>query len=191
MPGLNLATGTQTFKPSSPAPYRNLILAGTMGVGKRDVAAQIAARFNAPLRDLDAEITTREGMSPEQLRVLFGEARLRSVESELCRELALQRGAVVSVSASTLLVEANRRRLQESGVVLVLVTALNEVLRRLHVDLGDRFHDPRERALALARLRVEWQVRDLPGLPHLDTTLLTAGRVVEEAVAFWQAVGDI
>lgn len=191
MSGLNPAPGTQTIKPSSPAPYRNLILAGAMGVGKRDVAAQIAARFAAPLRDLDAEITTREGMSPEQLRVFFGEARLRSVESELCRELALQRGAVVSVSASTLLVEANRRRLQESGVVLVLVTALNEVLRRLHVDLGDRFHDPRERALALARLRVEWQVRDLPGLPHLDTTLLTTRRVVEEAVAFWQAVGDI
>ncbi len=191
MSGLNPAPGTQTIKPSSPAPYRNLILAGAMGVGKRDVAAQIAARFAAPLRDLDAEITTREGMSPEQLRVFFGEARLRSVESELCRELALQRGAVISVSASTLLVEANRRRLQESGVVLVLVTALNEVLRRLHVDLGDRFHDPRERALALARLRVEWQVRDLPGLPHLDTTLLTTRRVVEEAVAFWQAVGDI
>lgn len=182
---------TQTLLPVSQAPYRNLILAGTMGVGKRGVAEQIAARFGAPLRDLDAEIAQREGMPPERLRELFGEARLRSVEGDLCRELALQRGAVVSVSASVVLVEANRRRLQESGVLLVLITALDEILRRLHVEQGERFHDPRERAAALARLRGEWQVRALPGLPHLDTTLLSAERVVEEAVAFWQQMGDI
>lgn len=182
---------TQTLKPVSTAPYRNLVLAGYMGIGKREVAEQIAMRFQAPLRDLDAEITAREGMAPERLRELYGEARLHGVETELCRELVLQRGAVVSVSASTILMEANRRRLQESGVILVLVTALNEALRRLHTAWGDRFHDPRERAIALARLRAEWQVRTLPGLPLLDTTPLSLEQVAEEAGAFWRTTGEV
>ncbi len=172
------------------APYRNLILAGTMGVGKRRVAERIAAAFDAPLRDIAAEVEAREGMPPREVRALFGEARLTALETEICRELALQRGAVISVSATVMLNEGNRRRLLEAGVALVLTTALNEVLRRLHADQGDRFHDPGVRAVVLARLKREWRVRALPGLAHLDTTLLTPDQVVEEAAAFWRAVPE-
>lgn len=180
---------TQQSKLESTAPYRNLILAGDMGVGKREVAERVAAHFNAPLRDIDAEIAARGGMTPRQIRELFGEARLHSVEAALCRELALQRGAVVSVSASTLLVEANRERLLESGIALVLTTALNEALRRLHVAEPEHFNLPRWRAGVMAQLKREWQVRALPGLAHLETTLLTPEQVAEAAIDFWQAGG--
>ncbi len=171
----------------STAPYHNLILAGEMGVGKREVAARIAAHFNTRLRDIDAEVEALAGMPPRALRELYGEARLTSLETEICRELALQRSAVIAVSASTMIHEANRRRLEENGVVLVLTTALNEILRRLHAAQGDAFHDLRARATVLARLKQEWQVRALPGLPHLDTTRLTVAQVAEQAIAFWQA----
>ncbi|MBN1963238.1 MAG: hypothetical protein JW910_01240 [Anaerolineae bacterium] len=172
-------------------PYRNLILAGSMGVGKREVAERVAAYYHAPLRDIDAEIAQREGMPPQEIRELFGVARLTSLETELCRELTIQRGAVIMLSASTVLNEANRRRLLESGVMLVLVTALNETLRRLYAAEGDRFHDPGVRARHMARLRREWQVRALPGLRQLDTTRLTVEQVVAEVSAFWQAEGVI
>jgi shikimate kinase len=169
------------------APYRNLVLAGTMGVGKRQVAEAIAERFAAPLRDIDAEIEVEAGMPPRQVRELFGEARLTSLETEICRELALQRSAVVSVSATVMLNEANRERLQETGVILVLTTALNETLRRLHAAHGDAFHTEKSHAIELARLKREWKIRDLPGLAHLDTTLLTPEQVTAEAIAFWQS----
>ena len=169
----------------SRAPYRNLILAGTMGVGKREVAQQIADYFNAPLRDIDAEIAVETGMPARQVRELFGESRLTNLETEICRELALQRSAVVNVSATVMLNESNRQRLLDTGTVLVLTTALNETLRRLHADLGDAFHSERAHLTELARLKREWKVRDIPGLAHLDTTLLTQEEVVIQAIAFW------
>jgi shikimate kinase len=106
---------TLPLRPEKAAPYFNLILAGTMGVGKREVAQQIAEHFGAPLRDLDAEIEASEGMPPLRVRELFGEARLTSLEADLCREMALQRSAVIAVSASVMLNEANRTRLLETG----------------------------------------------------------------------------
>ncbi len=182
---------TLPLRPERAAPYFNLILAGTMGVGKREVAQQIAEHFGASLRDLDAEIEASEGMPPLQVRELFGEARLTSLEADLCRELALQRSAVISVSASVMLNEANRTRLLETGTALVLTTALNETLRRLHEAFGDAFHTERAHAIEIARLKREWKVRALPGLAHLDTTLLTPDQVVAEAIAFWQSTPEV
>ncbi len=176
--------------PPSTAPYRNLILAGEMGPGKRELAERVAAHFHAPLRDIDAEVEAAAGMPPAEVRALFGEARLTNLETDICRELALQRGAVVSVSASTMLNDANRRRLQEMGVVLVLTTALNETLRRLHVQQGERFRQPDHRARELARLKREWKVRALPGLARLDTTRLTLDQVAEQTIAFWQSTPE-
>jgi len=173
-----------------PPPYRNLILAGEMGIGKTEVARRVAEHFGATLRDLEAELEAAAGMPLQDVRELYGEARLTGMETELCRELALQRGAVISVHATTLLNEANRRRLEEIGVVLVLVTALNEILRRLHAAKGDRFHDPLERARTMKRLRQEWKVRGLAGYPQLDTTALTLDEVVGQVVAFWEAHGE-
>jgi shikimate kinase len=175
----------------STAPYRNLILAGEMGVGKRALAERVAAHFHAPLRDIDAEIEAAAGMPPPEVRALFGEARLTNLETDVCRELTLQRGAVIAVSASAMLNEGNRRRLQEIGVVLVLTTALNETLRRLHHQQGERFRDPRNRAVEIARLKREWKVRALSGFAQLDTTRLTFDQVAGQVIAFWQATPEV
>lgn len=184
---------TQRARPvrTQEAPYRNLILAGDMGVGKRALAEAVAAHFNAPLRDIEAEIEAEAGMPPQEVRALFGEARLTNLETECCRELALQRGAVVSVSASAMLNEANRRRLQETGVVLVLTIAVNEALRRLHAERGAAFRDPRQRGLEIARLKREWQVRALPGFAQLDTTRLSFEEVATQVIAYWGASSEI
>jgi hypothetical protein len=74
---------------------------------------------------------------------------------------------------------------------LVLTTALNETLRRLHAALGDAFHTERAHAIEIARLKREWKVRALPGLAHLDTTLLTPDQVAAEAIAFWQSTPEV
>jgi shikimate kinase len=169
------------------APYRNLIIAGEMGIGKDIVAARVADYFGAPLRDIEAELEAEAGMPTQDIRELYGEHRLNNMETELCRELALQRRAVITAHATVMLNEANRRRLEETGVVLVLTTALNEVLRRLYASKTDRFHEVNVRARAMIRLKQEWKVRDLAGYARLDTTALTLDEVTAQIIAFWQS----
>jgi shikimate kinase len=180
---------TYSFPGATQAPYRNLILAGEMGIGKTEVARRIADHFGAPLRDIEAELESAAGMPLHEVRALYGEARVTNMETDMCRELTLQRGAVIAVHATTILNESNRRRLEEAGEVLVLTTALNELLRRLHVAKADRFHDVQERARTMIRLRQEWKVRDLP-YPQLDTTRLTPDEVAAQVIAFWRATGE-
>lgn len=166
-------------------PYHNLILTGHIGVGKLNIVRQIAKQVNVPYVDLDTEIQTREGIPPDEIRQLFGESRLRSIENNLCRELSLQRGAVLSVNGSSLLDEVNRQRLTASGPVLILTCSLNEILRRLYAAQGARFHDPKVRAAALNQIRREQQILQLKDLPTLDTTYLTTEQAAERAVLFW------
>jgi len=169
------------------SPYHNLILTGYMGVGKVAVGKAIATRLGVLFVDLDTEIQLREGMPGDEIRQLFGEARLRSLENELCGELSLRRSSVLSVSGVTLLDEDNRKRLRNSGPILVLTCALNEILRRLHVSQGARFHDPKVRSAALTQIRREQQVHRIADLSTLDTTALTGDQVTEQAIAFWKA----
>jgi len=169
-----------------PAPYHNLILTGQIGVGRVTIGRQIAKEVGAPFFDMDTELQLREGKPSEEIRQLFGEARVRSLEDELCRELALRRGAVLSVNGPTLLEENNRARLGNSGPILVLTCALNEILRRLHSSQGTRFHDPRVRSAALYVIRRERQIHQLPDLPTLDTTVLSVEEVAQKCVAFWR-----
>lgn len=175
---------SDTSRPSAP-PYHNLILTGYMGIGKIGVGRTIAARVGVDFVDLESELNIREGMTSEQVRQYFGEARLKALEEDLCREFSLRRSAVISVSGPSLLDATNRERLLNSGPALVLTCQLNEILRRLHASQGARFHDPRVRAAAINQVRRERQIHQIPGLKTLDTTLLSNDEIVEEAIAFW------
>ena len=62
------------------APYQNLILTGPMGVGKTATGRAVAQQLKAQFFDLENEILSREKRSTEQIRTLFGEARLKALE---------------------------------------------------------------------------------------------------------------
>lgn len=167
-------------------PYHNLILTGHIGVGRITVGRAIAKQLNVPFIDLDTELQLREGMGLEEIRAYFGEARVRTLEDQLCGELSLRRGSVLSISGPTLLDENNRRRLLNSGPLLILTCALNEILKRLHTAQGARFHDPKVRAAALYQIRRERQIEQMTAIPTLDTTTLTVDQVAEHAIKFWR-----
>lgn len=171
-------------------PYRNLILTGHMGVGKSAVGQIIAHRLNIQFYDLENEIELREGQSAENIRALFGESRLRTLEAELVGELVVIRSSVICVNGPTLLQPANLEKLRATGPVICLTAALNEILRRLHVVQGARFHNPDTRSIAISRLKRERAVLDLP-LPHLDTTGLSMETVAERAIQFWMEQADL
>ncbi|MBN1679424.1 MAG: AAA family ATPase [Anaerolineae bacterium] len=166
------------------APYRNLILTGPMAAGKTSIGRAVARRLKADFYDLETEILAREGQPPDEIRELFGEARLNTLEAEAIRDLTLRRSAVLTVPGPAVLDEANRTRLAESGSILCLKCALNEALRRLHMARGAWFHSPYNRAVLLSRLKRDWRVLNLD-LPKLDNTWLSVEQTTEAVIAFW------
>ena len=166
------------------APYQNLTLTGAMGVGKTSIGRRVAQKLGAEFYDLENEILTHEGQSADEIRELFGEARLRTLETEVIRELALRRHAVIAVGGAAILPEANRSRLIETGPMLCLTCALNEILRRLHVARGAWFHNPTNRSILFSRLKRELGVAELD-LPRLDTTQLSSDETTAAVVEFW------
>lgn len=170
-------------------PYQNLILTGYMGVGKTAIGRAIARDLEIEFYDLENEIQLREGMSADAIRSLLGESRLRTVEADLIRELALVRRAVIAISGPALLDSTNAERLRSTGPILCLTAALNEVLRRLHVAQGARFHTPDARAVVLGRLKREMTVLALD-YPQLDTTGLSIETVTQRAIDFWMSKAE-
>lgn len=172
-------------------PYRNLILTGTTGVGKTGVGRMIAAKMDgAKFIDAEVEIQQREGQSIEQIRETFGMARLRSLEKELVNQLTLHRSTIIAVKATTLTDPANLESLAETGPVLCLTAAWGEILRRLHVAYGGRFHQPNYRSSLIGLLKRESGVLSLP-IPQLDTTHLSIEAVTEQSINFWRAQSDL
>jgi shikimate kinase len=172
-------------------PYRNLILTGTMGVGKTRVGRDLHRLMpGSGFWDLEIELQNREGYSPEQIRETFGLARLRSLESQLVEEICLRRSSIIAVNALTLLDPLNLDRLRATGPVLCLRADLGEILRRLHVNMGGRFHDPNYRAGVIGRLKREGAIHEL-GLMVLDTTRLDLDSTTTQAKQFWLEQADI
>jgi shikimate kinase len=166
------------------APYQNLILTGTMGSGKTTIGRRVAQRLNAKFYDLENEILAREGQSAEEIRELFGEARLKALEITMIQDLALYRHAVLVMSSTAIIDDMNRARLVDSGIVLCLTCALNEILRRIYVARGAWFHNPYNRGIMLSRLKRERRVTALD-LPQLDTTRLSVEQTTQAVIEFW------
>ena len=160
----------------------NLIITGFMGTGKSSIGAAVARRLDRPFVDMDAVIEQRAGKSIRQIFEEEGEAVFRGLETDLCRELAQQRDTVIATGGGALVDPVNRQLLSESGVVICLTAAPEEVLAR--VGRGDKRPllaggDPRgevERLLLTRRpayATIPWQV---------DTTGRRREEVVEEVV---------
>ncbi|MBN1284983.1 MAG: hypothetical protein JXB47_06275 [Anaerolineae bacterium] len=165
-------------------PYRNLVLTGYMGAGKRSAGRAVAVRLGAALIDVEAEIQTQEGQSLASIRATYGEARARSLAQAAIRALDLRRHSIIVVSGTLLLQTANRR-VESSGEMLCLTCALDEILRRMHAAMGARFHQRAERAVLIARLKRTLPVCEL-GYPRLDTTYLSVDQVADRAIAYWR-----
>jgi shikimate kinase len=166
------------------APYQNLTLTGPMGVGKTAIGRAIARQLKAQFFDLENEILNREGQSAEQIRELFGEARLKALEGETIRDLSLYRHTIMAVGGPAMLNEVNRARLLEAGPILCLTCTLNEILRRLHGARGAWFHNPANRGVILSRLKRELGVTRLD-LPKLDTSQLSVEETTAAVIEFW------
>lgn len=144
---------------------RNLILTGYIGPHLSRVARDLSERLNMNYMSLDATIIARAGMSSiNDIRAHFGENRLKSLEAQIVSEALLSRQSVIYATGRTLGHQDYLARFLETGEVFCLTVNLDAMLHRLHVTMGANYHNPQERALALAELQSEWAIRKKAGI---------------------------
>jgi shikimate kinase len=167
-------------------PYKNLVLTGYVGVGKSTVGRAIGQKLEIQTFDVDEEIELRELMSIAKLREQYGDARLRALEHDLCREAALIRQAVIVVSGAALLDSRNYRILSETGSIVCLACELGEALRRLHAASEVHFRDETIRRRLLGRMRREYAIIEREDILQLETTHLTIEEEVTLLIRYWK-----
>jgi shikimate kinase len=165
-----------------PLTDHNLILTGYSGSNLPRIGLKAAERLKMPFVNLDVLISERLGVSGEELRDIYGERRLKAVEADLMAETVLRRQSVIRVGARTVLQADHAQRLAQTGTIFALVTSLDAVLRRLHIQMGGRYADPNERARELGDLRQEWPLRELGGVQLLDVTRLSEAETLDHIV---------
>lgn len=164
---------------------KNLLLTGYIGPEQLQVARHTAEYLRMPFVDFETRLEAHAGMPGEEVRALFGEARLKTLEGELLDELVLYRATVIHVGGQTLL-RGGYERLRTTGPIICLVATIDAVLQRLHLALGARFHNPRERDLAVGSLRREWAIRKREGILEFDTTYLSLQQISEGIARLWR-----
>ena len=176
------------FATQLPSTEQNLILTGYIGPDMPQLGRQIANRLNLPYTNVEGQIAERLDMTIDEIRDYFGETRLKAIEMEMVQEAALRRRTVIRISGRTLVHVDHLARLQATGPAICLTIALDAMLQRLHINMGARYHDPAERALALGELKREWAVRGQPGIHEVDTTYLDTTEIIEKVALLWQSL---
>ena len=74
----------------------------------------------------------------------------------------------------------------ETGLIVCVVVALDDVLRRLHLALGGRYHNPSERALAIGHLKREWAIRKVRGVHELNVTDMNEADMISAVCNLWE-----
>lgn len=109
----------------------NLILIGFMGTGKTVTGKALAKRLGWRFVDVDALIE-REARTP--IRRIFaerGEAQFRRLETQAIRRAVRGRRQVIAAGGGAFVHPANRRLLQQAGVVICLTSRPEVILRRV------------------------------------------------------------
>ena len=164
----------------------NLIVTGYLEPNRPRISQQLALRLGLQMIDVEREIEDRLGETINNMRQLYGERRLKAIETQIMDEIVLHRRALIRVSGDTLLNSGHLAELQRNGVIVCLVASLDSILRRIHLTLGARYHDPVERSRAIGELQREWRIREVDEVVEFDATTVTEAILIERIVAFWR-----
>ena len=167
-------------------PDRNLILTGYTGPSQPLVGQHIADRLKMRYVNVESLLETRGEMDIEDLQTRYGETRLKMLEMDVMQDVLLYRGAVIRVSGQTLLRTETAARIMETGTIVCVVVALGDVLRRLHLALGGRYHNPGERSLAIGHLKREWAIRKVNGVHELNVTDMNEADMINAICNLWE-----
>lgn len=119
---------------------RRVVLIGYRATGKSSVGQELARGLGLPFVDSDREFERRQGRSIAAVFANEGEGAFRRGEAALLAELLAAPGEwVLATGGGAVLVADSRRRLRESGALIVwLDTDDAELAARLRKDAGGR-----------------------------------------------------
>ena len=155
---------------------RNIFLIGPMGSGKTAVGRHLARLFHYTFHDSDADIEAKTGVDIPFIFEKEGEAGFRSREKESIDRLTRLESIVLATGGGAVIDPANRAALAERGVVVYLVTSVDQQIERTrHARHRPLLHDtdPEQRLkeLMVRRAGLYAEIADL--------TITTDGRRVQ------------
>lgn len=166
----------------------NLIITGYIEPNRPRISRQLAERLGLRMVDVDRQIEDRFGDSMDVIRSTYGQRRLKTVESDIMNEISLYRNTLIRVSGSTLINSGYVESLQRTGPIVCLVASLDSILKRIHLTLGARYHNPSERAAAIGELQREWKIRDYDNVYEFDATYKAEADLITEVSDFWRDI---
>jgi shikimate kinase len=155
---------------------RNIFLIGPMGSGKTAVGRHLARLFHYSFHDSDADIEAKTGVDIPFIFEKEGEAGFRIREKESIDRLTRLESIVLATGGGAVIDPANRAALAERGVVVYLVTSVNQQIERTrHARHRPLLHDtdPELKLQELMALRAALYAE------IADLTITTDGRRVQ------------
>lgn len=116
----------------------NIYLIGFSGTGKSNSGRQAAALLGWEFYEMDDEIEQTADRKIPQIFEEFGETRFREIESDVLRRAAARSRLVVSTGGGVPTIEANRKLMAETGVVIRLTASPETIRERLSASAGRR-----------------------------------------------------
>jgi shikimate kinase len=108
----------------------NIFLIGPMGSGKTAVGRHLARLFHYTFHDSDADIEAKTGVDIPFIFEKEGEAGFRLRERESIDRLTRLESIVLATGGGAVIDPANRAALAQRGVVVYLVTSVNQQIER-------------------------------------------------------------
>lgn len=134
-----------------------IFLVGPMGAGKTTIGRLLASELKLAFVDADQEIEERCGADISWIFDVEGEEGFREREARIIEELSERHNLVLATGGGAVLREENRRHLSGRGVVIYLMTTVNQQLERTHKDqkrpLLQNLHNPQEKLTAMMAQR--------------------------------------
>lgn len=158
-----------------------IVLIGFMGAGKSSVGRTLARMAGLPRFDTDEMVAARFGLTISEIFETHGEEKFRDAETEVLRNLADKRGAVITTGGGIVLRPENVFQLRKLGSIVHLwadeKTLFQRVDRRRTRPLL-RTENPRATMNELLRVRLPHyrQAADV----EIDTSVLTHDEVAKK-----------
>ena len=109
---------------------KNIVLVGPMGSGKTTVGRRLSIKLNQDFFDTDHEIIKKTGVSIDHIFDIEGEEGFRRRESEVLESLCDMNNIVIATGGGVVLLPHNRLVLKSAGVVVYLLSSIDQLLRR-------------------------------------------------------------
>jgi shikimate kinase len=109
---------------------RNIFLIGPMGSGKTAVGRHLARLFHYAFHDSDADIEAKTGVDIPFIFEKEGEEGFRLRERESIDRLTRLESIVLATGGGAVIDPLNRAALAQRGVVVYLVTSINQQIER-------------------------------------------------------------